>query len=175
VVVDASGDIYVAGTTSLLDYPTTPGTYQPTFPSFLVCASPVCPLSQGPNQYVTKVDPTGSRLIFSTAVSGTGSTTNAGLAIDKSGNAYLTGFAGAGYPYSVAPPPLSRSPSGSATIPAFPFLSKLDLNGQSLLFSYSRYRTPSGIGPVCHTANGDFGLQVEVPRVSRGVIVDTNR
>jgi uncharacterized protein (TIGR03437 family) len=135
VVVDASGDIYVAGTTSLLDYPTTPGTYQPTFPSFLVCASPVCPLSQGPNQYVTKVDPTGSRLIFSTAVSGTGSTTNAGLAIDKSGNAYLTGFAGAGYPYSVAPPPLSRSPSGSATIPAFPFLSKLDLNGQSLLFS----------------------------------------
>ena len=35
----------------------------------------------------------------------------------------------------MAPPPLSRSPSGSATIPAFPFLSKLDLNGQSLLFS----------------------------------------
>jgi hypothetical protein len=72
--IDAAGNIYVAGTTNLLDYPATPGAYQTTFPAFDNCFSPSCGLGstdQGFNQYVTKVDPTGSKLIYSTAVSGT--------------------------------------------------------------------------------------------------------
>ena len=56
---------------------------------------------QGPNQYVTKLDPTGSKLIFSTAVSGTGNTVNEGLTVDAGGNVYLTGLAAVGYPFTV--------------------------------------------------------------------------
>lgn len=134
IALDSSGSIYVAGTTFLLDYPTTPGAYQTTFPAFLTCSSPVCetPL-QGLNQYVTKVDPTGSKLIYSTAVSGTKNTTNAGLAVDAAGNVYLTGFAGATYPFTVAPPAIPVGAIGVTS--ALPFLSKLDPAGQRLLFS----------------------------------------
>jgi uncharacterized protein (TIGR03437 family) len=132
--LDTTGNIYVAGTTYLLDYPTTPGVYQATFPAFSYCSSPSClGGNQGANQYVTKVDPTGSKLIFSTSLSGNAQTTNAGLAVDASGNVYVTGYAGQSYPFTVSVPP------AQVLIPfivsGYPFLSKLDPAGQTLLFS----------------------------------------
>lgn len=136
VALDPSGNIFVAGSTVLLDYPTTPGVYQPTFPVFRICTSPPCSATfQGANQYVTKVDPTGSTLIYSTAVSGNGNTGNAGLAVDAAGNAYLTGYAGPTYPYTVTPPAIPVGPVNSIFFFALPFLSKLDPAGKTLLFS----------------------------------------
>jgi uncharacterized protein (TIGR03437 family) len=136
LATDATGNIFVAGTTYLLDYPTTPGSYQPTFPVFTICTSAPCSGQfQGANQYVTKVDPTGSTLIYSTSVSGMGNTTNGGLAVDDAGNAYLTGYAGATYPYSVTPPTIPVGPVNSIFFFELPFLSKLDSAGKTLLFS----------------------------------------
>jgi uncharacterized protein (TIGR03437 family) len=132
LALDSSGDIFVAGTSSLLDYPTTAGVYQPTFPIFQTCSAP-CQISfQGSNQYVTKVDPAGAKLIFSTAVSGKNNTTNGGLAVDAAGNVYLTGVAGATYPFTASIPSLPQPVFGT---PALPFLSKLDPLGENLLFS----------------------------------------
>jgi uncharacterized protein (TIGR03437 family) len=133
---DSAGNIYMAGTTGSLTYPTTPGTYQATFPVFQTCIAPCHGSFQGPNQYVTKLDPTGAKLIFSTAVSGTGDTQNRGLAVDSAENVYLSGLAGAGYPYTVAfpTPPLGPALAVLAT-PALPFLTKLDPNGTKLLYS----------------------------------------
>lgn len=150
LTLDSSGNIYVAGTTGSLTYPLTPGSYQPAFPIFQTCFAPCMATFQGPNQYVTKLDPTGSRMIFSTAVSGTGNTTNQGLAVDAAGNVYLTGLAGAGYPYTVTPPspPLGPALAGLET-PALPFLSKLDPAGQELLFSI-----PAGGAGVQVDSNG---------------------
>jgi uncharacterized protein (TIGR03437 family) len=136
IAFDSSGNIYMAGTTNSLSYPTTPGTYQPKFPVFETCLAPCTGTFQGPNQYVTKLDPTGATLIFSTAVSGTGNTINKGLAVDAAGNVYLTGLAGAGYPYTVTPPTVPQGPGlENIATPALPFLSKLDPAGQKLLFS----------------------------------------
>ena len=134
IAVDSLGNIYVAGTTALLNYPTTPGSYQPTFPVFTYCPGIPCfsPF-QGPNQYVTKVDPTGSKLIYSTAVSGMDQTTNAGLAVDAAGDVYLTGYAGPSYPFTVAAPTVPQG--GVFTTFASPFLTKLDPTGSTLLFS----------------------------------------
>ncbi len=133
VAIDSSGNIYVAGTTNSLTYPTTPGAYQATFPAFQTCIAPCIGSFQGANQYVSKIDPTGSKLIFSTAVSGSGNTTNAGLAVDATGNVYLTGYAGASYPYTVTPPTIVPGPT--LAIWSLPFLSKLDPTGHTLLFS----------------------------------------
>jgi uncharacterized protein (TIGR03437 family) len=136
ITFDSSGNIYMAGTTGSLTYPTTPGSYQPTFPVFQTCIGFCQVASQGPNQYVTKLDPTGTKMIFSTAVSGSGNTLNNGLAVDAEGNVYLTGLAGVSYPYTV---PVPTPPVGPAidvlSTPALPFLSKLDPAGQKLLFS----------------------------------------
>ena len=136
IAFDSTGNIYMAGTTGSLTYPTTPGSYQPTFPVFQTCVAPCQMEFQGPNQYVTKLDPGGTKMIFSTAVSGHGNTLNNGLAVDAEGNVYLTGLAGVSYPFTV---PVPTPPAGPAldmlSTPALPFLSKLDPAGQKLLFS----------------------------------------
>jgi uncharacterized protein (TIGR03437 family) len=135
LALDSSGNIYIAGTTYLLDYPTTPGAYQTTFPVFGDC-DPPCPSSfQGANQYVTKLDSTGSKLIYSTSVSGNYNTTNGGLAVDSAGDVYLTGFEGGLYPFTVTVPTLPGAAAEPGVIPALPFLTKLDPLGQKLLFS----------------------------------------
>jgi uncharacterized protein (TIGR03437 family) len=146
---DAAGNIYMAGTTASLTYPTTPGTYQPVFPVFQTCLGFCQETSQGPNQYVTKVDPTG-KIIYSTAVSGNGVTQNNGLAVDAGGNVYLTGVAGVGYPYTVSVPTPPLGPAlGKLETPALPFLTKLDPLGQNVLYS-----VPVGGAGVKVDANG---------------------
>ena len=86
IALDSTGNIYVAGTTYLLDYPTTPGAYQTTFPAFYSCLFLCQVANQGANQYVTKVNSTGSKLIYSTSVSGSYNTVNTGLAVDAAGD-----------------------------------------------------------------------------------------
>ena len=137
IALDAAGNIFVAGSTSLLDYPTTAGSYQSTFPVFRVCATAPCSGGgfQGANQYVSKVDPAGATLLYSTAVSGMGDTLNGGLAIDAAGNAYLTGYAGATYPYTVTAPTIPIGPVNGVFFFHLPYVTKLDAAGKNVLFS----------------------------------------
>jgi uncharacterized protein (TIGR03435 family) len=135
IALDSSGNIYVAGTTYLLDYPTTPGAYQTAFPAFYSCIFLCQAPSQGVNQYVTKVNATGSKLIYSTSVSGSYNTVNKGLAVDAAGNVYLTGYAGGTYPYTVVAPLIPSTDAIATAYSALPFLSKLDPLGETLLFS----------------------------------------
>jgi uncharacterized protein (TIGR03437 family) len=125
LATDAAGNIYMSGATVLLDYPTTPGAYQ-TFQPVFICYG-LCQLGfVATNQYFTKVDPTGSKLLYSTALGGAGQTTNSGLAVDAGGNVYLTGLTYASYPYTVPDP---------GTPQIRPFLTKIDPTGQKMLYS----------------------------------------
>jgi uncharacterized protein (TIGR03437 family) len=122
LVVDAAGNIYMAGS-AFYYYPTTPGAYQ-TFPNPSTC--PECFFAATVNQYVTKVDPAASKLIYSTGVAGNSRTINKGLAVDAAGNAYVTGVAYGSYPWSATQPNNQL---------VEPFLTKLDAAGANALYS----------------------------------------
>ena len=142
IALDAAGNIFVSGLTGFpSNYPTTPGAYQTQFHLNQVCELPCQTVFPGGNQYVTKIDPSGSKLIYSTGLNppnGDGliyptgdpnaiDITNAGLVVDGTGNAYVTGVTVyPHYPFTTPPPP---------NLVTVPFLSKLDPTGSKLLFS----------------------------------------
>src|SRR5207237_4021496 len=81
IVVDSTGNTYVTGSTTSTDFPTTAGVFQPSI-GILGAA------------FITKLNPTGTALVYSTYLVGAGVDVANGLAVDTSGNAYVTGSTG---------------------------------------------------------------------------------
>jgi len=81
IAIDSNGNSYITGQTLSANYPTTVGAPQTT------CNS--CP--NGPDVFVTKLDASGSSIIYSTFLGGKGNDVAAGIAVDSAGNAYVTG------------------------------------------------------------------------------------
>ncbi|HEX3542519.1 MAG TPA: SBBP repeat-containing protein [Acidimicrobiales bacterium] len=81
IAVDSSGDAWVAGSTSLSTYPTTPGARQ---------TSP----GGGQDVVVSKLNPTASKLLYSTYLGGSRDEQPNAMAVDRFGNAYLGGNTG---------------------------------------------------------------------------------
>ena len=83
IAVDDAGAAYVAGFSGSLNYPTTPGSFDTT-------------QNGGSDAFVTKLDPSGSRLEYSTYLGGAGFSFEGanGIAVDHEGSAYVTGFTG---------------------------------------------------------------------------------
>lgn len=144
IALDAAGNIFMAGSGTATDYPTTSGAYQTAFVQGSYCFG-FCRFGfPGNLQHVTKVDAAASKLIYSTGLNNAagraGSTTNTGLAVDAAGNAYVTGtLFEAEYPFTV--------PTPSSTYAGF--VTKLDSAGANLLFS-----VPVGGGGVQVDASG---------------------
>ena len=68
IAVDKTGNVYVAGATRSTDYPTTPGALQTTFGGAANGTDqPIFTLGDG---FVTKFDPTGTKLVYSTYLGG---------------------------------------------------------------------------------------------------------
>lgn len=79
VVVDKEGNAYVAGTTISSDFPTTPGAFQTTYGG------------GAGDAFVTKLNTTGTALIYSTYLGGSIFDSGNAIAVDGAGNAYITG------------------------------------------------------------------------------------
>jgi uncharacterized protein (TIGR03437 family) len=126
LALDAAGNIYMAGSTVYTDYPTTPGAYQSALNTVYICYG-LCQIAfPGTNQYVTKVDPAASKLIYSTGVGSQYQTVNNGLAVDAAGNAYVTGLAYGEYNWTV---------TQAVAAQVAPFFTKLDAAGAHALYS----------------------------------------
>jgi hypothetical protein len=78
LAIDSAGDAYVTGRTSSVNFPTTPGAFQPS-------------KSTGFDAFVTEINPAGTSLIYSSFLGGNSTETGLGIATDKLGNAYVIG------------------------------------------------------------------------------------
>lgn len=81
LAVDAGSNVIVAGNTTSTNFPTDGSN----------AAFQAAPLSPHSHVFVSKLDPAGHTLIYSTYLSGNGVDTATGLALDLGGNAYVTG------------------------------------------------------------------------------------
>jgi hypothetical protein len=121
IAVDSSGNAYVTGDTSSPDFPTTPGAFQPNCKLFQeFCGS----------AFITKFNATGSRLLYSTFLGGVGGSAGVGIAVDKFGNAFVTGVTSSPDFPTTAGSAQPAFPGGSAT-----FASELSASGSHLIYS----------------------------------------
>jgi len=131
IAVDASGSAYVTGATYSSNFPTTPGAFQTTHRGH-------------EDAFVSKLNAAGSALLYSTYLGGGGGASGIGIAVDTSGNAYLTGAAGAGFP--TTPGAFQTTFGGGTSCSGSPcsdaFVGKLNATGSALL--YSTYLGGSG-------------------------------
>ncbi len=117
IAVDASGNAYVTGRTDSTNFPTTMGAFQTADPP-------------GRDAFVTKLNASGSALVYSTYLGGNGSEDQAwGIALDASGNTYITGQTNS-----------SDWPTASPVQAAFggffdAFVTKLNATGSALVYS----------------------------------------
>lgn len=149
VAADASGDAYVTGHTETTDFPTTAGSFQPTCRG---CSA----------VFVTKFNPTGSALVYSTYIGGTLYDEGYAIAIDSSGNAYIAGKAeSTDFPTTTGA--FQTKYPGAPTSSGF--VTKLNSTGSKLV--YSTFLGGSG-GGLCYLANGSQD------DLARGIAVDAS-
>lgn len=166
IAIDSAGNAYVGGYTAFGDYPVTAGAFQvlcggsfsvPPNATSAVRANGCNGAGQGDTSGVlTKLNPAGNALVYSTYLSGNNFTTIDGVAIDSLGQAYVTGFSnsncgyGPYYPDPAHPYVESCQPWGNFPITAgsvqdsrdpivtgntFVFLTKFNAAGSALLYS----------------------------------------
>jgi len=135
IAVDSSGNVYVTGQTWAVDFPT---------------QNPFQPADKSASQwtaYVTKLNPTGTGLVYSTYLGGSGNDEADAIAIDASGSAYVIGNTYSGDFPTTPSAYISKCPYQGGGITycqsnGGSFLTKLSPDGQSLV--YSTYVTTLG-------------------------------
>jgi Beta-propeller repeat len=119
IAVDSAGSAYVSGYALSTDFPT---------------ANPIQMSNRGnADVFVTKLTPDGSGLVYSTYLGGSGQDWGGGIAVDSSGNAYVTGqTASSNFPTTPGAFQTSKPSSG---INPSAFVTELNSTGSLLLYS----------------------------------------
>jgi hypothetical protein len=148
IAVHFSGDAYIAGTTTAVDFPTTANAFDPTPPYGGI--------------YLTELTPDGSTLLYSTYFEATtASLLPEGLAVDWNGDMYLTGDTVASdLPLQPNPGAFQSTCTGSPVCQETGFISKFDPSqsgASSLVYStYMGSVTNSPIGIAVDTGGNAY-------------------
>ena len=115
IAVDSAGSAYVTGFTTSPDFPAAFA-----FQSAYVSAR---------DAFVTKLNPSGNALVYSTYLGGIGDEIGFGIAVDSAGSAYVTGYTGSmNFPTAFA---FQNTYAGDLDA----FVTKLNPSGSALLYS----------------------------------------
>jgi hypothetical protein len=136
IAIDGGGNAYVTGQTASSDFPVTAGAFQ-TLPGGLLDA------------FVAKLNSTGSLLTYSTYLGGGSDDTGRAIAVDASGNAYVTGDTSTNFPVQNPLPYTGSSSNRDA------FVSELNPAGTGLVFS-------TRLGGNGNISGGDKGFAIAV-------------
>jgi uncharacterized protein (TIGR03437 family) len=129
VALDASGNVYVTGETFSSNFPLK-NAFQTSFSTAANCTDSSGNANTCAHAFVSKISADGKTLVYSSYLGGTKQDEAFGIAVDASGNAYVTGqtfstdFTTSGSVYQN-----SQKGSGDA------FLSKISPSGGSLVYS----------------------------------------
>lgn len=139
IAVDGSGAVYVTGNTSSPNFPT---------------VTPIQPRKDNDaDAFVTKIDPAGANLVYSTYLGGGGADGGNGIAVDGAGDAYVTGTTGSTNWATVKPVQPAKNGSDDA------FVVKLNAAGTGELFSTYLGGRDSDAG-MSVAVDGQGGLHV---------------
>lgn len=137
IAIDATGNVYIAGMTISSNYPTTTGALQTQYGG----DEPLNFFFAVGDGFVTKLNPTGTNLVYSTYLGGTGADAIRALVVDSTGNAYVTGATTsqtfpttAGVLQNRYHGPLAPGPTQDHLI-GDAFVAKLNPQGSGLVFS----------------------------------------
>ena len=129
--LDGQRNVYVSGTTSAIDYPTTAGAFDRTSNEQTVFHEDTTSQSG----FVSKFDPTGRILIYSTFLS----VSVEAMAVDPAGHVYA-----AQSNLTPDPGPVDGSDEGIS-------VSKLSEDGSRLLYSNTQFAQSTSTAPACQT------------------------
>lgn len=121
IAVDAAGNVYLTGATTSANFPTTPGVPQSALSG------------TASDAFITKLNASGSALIYSTYLGGSGADEGTALRVDASGNAFVCGFTGSNnFPTTAGA--MQRNFAGGS-IGGDAFVAKLNASGSTLAYS----------------------------------------
>jgi hypothetical protein len=127
IAVDAAGNAYVTGFTNSRDFPT---------------VHPVQPFRGPTDAFVSKLDPSGSALVYSTHLGGKADDEAMAIAVDASGSAYVTGhtesidFPTTAHAFSTSCVAVAVAiPIGDICSGGDAFVAKLSPDGSALVYS----------------------------------------
>jgi hypothetical protein len=117
IAIDGTENAYITGNSSSTDYPITPGAFQTTNEGYS-------------DVFVTKLNSMGTALIYSTYIGGSNGDFSYSIAVDESGNAYITGYT-LSTDYDITPGAFQTTNAGSYDV----FITKLNSTGTALIYS----------------------------------------
>jgi Beta-propeller repeat/NHL repeat/Putative binding domain, N-terminal len=124
IALDGTGSAYVVGSTQSTDFPITSGAFATSKPSTYTYSA-----------FVTKVNPGGGSLAYSSYLGGSNSDAATGIVADTSGNGYILGTTySSDFPTTPGALKTQRSTSGYSGDSDL-FISELDPAGNSLIYS----------------------------------------
>jgi hypothetical protein len=136
IAVDSAGNAYVAGYTFSSNFPT----FNPLQPSKGSGSSVA---------FVTKVNPSGSAKVYSTYLGGTGNDQGNAIAVDSTGNAYVTGYTGStDFPVTANVVQTSYAGNNDA------FVTKINAAGSAISYSTFLGGTGADIGTAIAVDEG---------------------